>query len=230
LSTAEIIAKAKSQGRQALLETEAKKICITYEIPTPDFRLATTASEAAEMAEALGYPVVLKIVSPDILHKTEAGGVIVGPRTKNQVTDGYEQILSNVTKHAPNARVEGVLVQAMAPAGLEVIVGGLRDATFGPTVLFGLGGIFVEVLKDASFRVAPITELDSHRMVEEIRGYELLKGVRGRPPSDEEAVARILRATSKIMVENGGIQQIDLNPVIVYPNGAQVVDARMILG
>jgi acetyl-CoA synthetase (ADP-forming) len=176
------------------------------------------------------YPVVLKVVSPDILHKTEAGGVMVGLKSKEEVERAYSQILSNARQHDPKARVEGVLVQSMAPQGVQVIVGGLRDSTFGPTVLFGLGGVFVEVLKDASFRVAPITRLDSRQMIEEIRSFPLLKGVRGQPASDEEAISQILLATSRIMLENPQIQQIDLNPVIVYAKGASVVDARIILG
>ena len=225
-----ITANARKLGRQALLEPEAKEVCVAYGIPTPKFRVARSASEAASLAEEVTYPTVLKIVSPDVLHKTEAGGVIVGLNTKDQVMDGYNRILSNVKQHAPNARVEGILVQSMAPAGVEVIVGGLRDSTFGPTVLFGLGGIFVEVLKDASFRVAPVTGLDSRQMIEEVRGYPLLRGIRGQPASDEEAITRILQAASRIMLENSQIQQLDFNPVIVYAKGATVVDARIILG
>jgi acetyl-CoA synthetase (ADP-forming) len=173
---------------------------------------------------------VLKIVSPDIVHKTEVGGVIVGLKTSIEVTAAYDQILSNVKSHVPEARVEGILVQSMAPAGVEVIVGGLRDRTFGPTVLFGLGGIFVEVLKDASFRVAPLSRQDTRQMIEEVRGYPLLKGVRGQPASDEEAIIQILQATSSLMLENSQIQQVDFNPVVVYAKGAAVVDARIILG
>ena len=224
-----ITGNARKQGREVLLEPEAKQLCLAYGIPTPNFRLAHTAEEASSFAEELPFPVVLKIVSQDILHKTEAGGVIVGLNTKEQVNQGYNQILSNVKQRNPSARVEGILVQNMAPAGVEVIIGGLRDSTFGPTVLFGLGGIFVEVLKDATFRVAPITDTDSRQMIEEIRGYPLLKGVRGQPASDEEAIIRILQAMSKIMLENSQIQQVDLNPVVVYAKGAAVVDARVIL-
>jgi acetyl-CoA synthetase (ADP-forming) len=174
--------------------------------------------------------VVLKVVSPDILHKTEAGAVIVGLKTTEEVERGYEQILTNAKEHVQAPRIEGVLVQSMIPVGVEVIVGGLRDSQFGPTVLFGLGGIFVEVLKDASFRVAPITQLDSRQMIEEIHGYPLLKGVRGQPPSDEEAIAKILQAASNIMLENSQIQELDLNPVIVHSRGAAVADARILLG
>jgi acetyl-CoA synthetase (ADP-forming) len=225
-----ITANAGKQGRQALLEPEAKEICVAYGIPTPNFRVAQSAAEAASLAEEVAYPTVLKIVSPDILHKTEVGGVILGLNTKDQVKDAYNQILSKVKLHDPKARVEGVLVQSMAPAGVEVIVGGLRDGTFGPTVLFGLGGIFVEVLKDASFRVAPVTGLDTRQMIEEVRGYPLLKGIRGQPASDEETITQILQATARMMLENSQIQQVDLNPVIVYAKGAAVVDARIILG
>jgi acetyl-CoA synthetase (ADP-forming) len=224
-----IIANARKQDRRALLEPEAKEVCVAYGIPTPKFRVAQNAAEAISLSEEFTYPVVLKIVSPDILHKTEAGGVIAGLNSKEQVQDAYDRILSNVKQHDPRTRVEGILVQSMAPVGVEVIVGGLRDSTFGPTVLFGMGGIFVEVLKDASFRVAPITELDSRQMIEEIRGYTLLRGIRGQPPSDEEAITQILQATSKIMLDSPPIQQIDLNPVIVYAKGATAVDARIIL-
>ena len=224
-----ITADARKQGRRALLEPEAKEVCVAYGIPTPKFRVVQSAEEAISVGEEFAYPVVLKIVSPDILHKTEAGGVIAGLNSKEQVLDAYNHILSNVKQHDPMARVEGILVQSMAPVGVEVIVGGLRDSTFGPTVLFGMGGVFVEVLKDASFRVAPITELDSRQMIEEIRGYALLRGIRGQPPSDEGAITQILQATSKIMLDNPQIQQIDLNPVIVYARGATAVDARIIL-
>lgn len=225
-----IVAEAKRQGRLNLLETEAKQICLAYGIDTPRFELARSREEAVSCAEQIGPPVVLKIVSPDILHKTEAGGVIVGLETRKQVEDAYDQILSNMKGHEPNARVEGILVQSMVPAGVEVIVGGLRDSQFGPTVLFGLGGVFVEVLKDASFRVAPTTELDSRQMVEEIRGYAMLKGVRGQPAADEEAIIRIIQAVSRIMLDNSQIQQLDLNPVIVHAKGAAVADARILLG
>ena len=225
-----IIASAMNQGRMNLLEPEAKQVCLAYGITTPRFGVAHNPEEAAELAKSFGPPVVLKIVSPDILHKTEAGGVMVGLETRKQVETAYEQILSNVEKREPKPRVEGILVQSMLPAGVEVIVGGLRDSQFGPTVLFGLGGVFVELLKDASFRVAPMTHDDSRQMIEEIRGYPMLKGIRGEPASDEEAIIQIIQAVSKIMLENGQIQQLDLNPVIVHVKGAAVADARILLG
>ncbi len=224
-----IITSAQKQQRQALLEPEAKEICTAYGIPTPAYRVAHTPSEATFLAEEVSFPVALKIISLDILHKSEAGGVILSVNSKDQVKAAYEQLLSNVRGYKENARIDSVLVQHMAPRGVEVIIGGLRDNQFGPTVLFGLGGIFVEVLKDASFRVAPITNLDTRQMIREIRSYPILQGVRGQPPSDEDAITSILQATSRMLLENSQIQQIDLNPVMVYGKGATAVDARIVL-
>ena len=198
-------------------------------MPTPQFGVAHGPIEAAELAERLSFPVVLKIISQDILHKTESGGVLLDLTSKAQVTEGYNEVLKRVRAYNEKARISGVLVQHMAKTGVEIIVGGLRDSQFGPTVLFGLGGIFVEVLKDASFRVAPLSDLDCRQMIHEIRSYPILKGVRGRPPSDEGAIVQILGATSRVMLENSAIQQIDLNPVMAYEAGASVVDARIIL-
>lgn len=226
----QILATARQEERTALLEPEAKEICQAYGIPTPPFAVARQPSQAADIADKVQYPVVLKIVSPDILHKTEAGGVLLDLNSREQVANGFSLIMEKVRGYNEKARIIGVLVQHMAPKGVEVIVGGLRDSQFGPTVLFGLGGIFVEVLKDASFRVAPISELDSREMVEEIRGHSILEGARGQPSADEAAVRGILQAASTIMMENDAIQQMDLNPVIVYPKGANIVDARIILG
>ena len=226
---ARITISAQKRQRQALLEPEAKEICIAYGIPTPAFRVAHTPSEATFLAEQVSFPVVLKIISEDILHKTEAGGVILSLNSKDQIRAAYEQLLSNVRAYRENSRIDGVLVQHMAPRGVEVIVGGLRDDQFGPTVLFGLGGIFVEVLKDASFRIAPLTSLDTRQMIREIRSYPILQGVRGQPPADEDAIMNILQATSRMLLENPEIQQIDLNPVMVYGKGATVVDARIVL-
>jgi len=224
-----ILKAAREQGRSTLLEPEAKDICRAYNMPTPEFGLAPNATEATKLAEKIAYPVVLKIVSPDILHKTEAGGVVLGLNSKTAVEDAYHQIISNARKYNSNARIVGVLVQHMAPKGVEVIIGGLRDKQFGPTVLLGLGGIFVEVLKDATFRVAPLTEHDAREMIRETHSYPILRGVRGQGPSDEDAIMQMLHATSKMMLDIEDISQIDLNPVMVYGSGATIVDARMIL-
>lgn len=226
----QIVKRALSENRKALLEPEAKEICRAYGMPTPEFAVAKTPSEAAALAEKIDFPVVLKIISQDILHKTEAGAVLLDLKSKEEVERGCQRIVDNAESYNSNARLEGVLVQHMAPKGVEVIVGGLRDSQFGPTVLFGLGGIFVEVLKDVTFRVAPLTDLDSREMIREIRSYPVLRGIRGRDPSDENAIVSILQGTSQIMMENSSIEQMDLNPIMVYGTGASIVDARMILG
>ncbi len=225
-----IIQKAVEEKRSALLEPEAKMVCQAYGMSMPEFDVSTNSSDAAELAEKLGFPVVLKIVSQDILHKTEAGGVLLNLRSRPEVEDGFEHVVSSAKIYKPNARIDGVLVQHMAEQGLEVIVGGIRDSQFGATVLFGLGGIFVEVLKDASFRVAPITELDARDMIREIRSYAALEEFRGRPPADQDAINAILCGTSRMITENSIISQVDLNPVMAYAHGASIVDARIILG
>jgi len=224
-----ILKAARQEQRKALLEPEAKEICRAYNMPTQDFNVARSADEAADFAEKVNFPVVLKIVSPDILHKTEVGGVILDVRSRDEVQEGYGQIIEKVKAHDGTARILGVLVQHMAPKGIEVIVGGIRDSQFGPTILFGLGGIFVEVLKDVTFRVAPLSELDSRQMIRGIRAYPILNGARGQPPADEQAIMSIIRGASQIMMEQTAIGQLDLNPVLVYGNGASIVDARIIL-
>jgi acetate---CoA ligase (ADP-forming) subunit beta len=224
-----ILQFAVEQKRRILLEPEAKELCRAYGMPTPAFGVAHNPPEAVELAAKVQFPVVMKVVSEDILHKTEAGGVLLDLNSTRQVEDGYARIIENVRTYKNEARISGVLVQHMTPKGLEVIVGGLRDSQFGPTVLFGLGGIFVEVLRDASFRVAPLSDLDSRQMIRELHAYPILQGVRGQPAADEQAIMQILQATSRAMTENP-IQQMDLNPVIVYATGASIVDARVILG
>lgn len=224
-----ILQGALREHRKSLLESEAGEICRAYSMPTPDFIVARNASEAVDAAEKVVFPVALKIMSLDILHKTEAGGVLLDLRSRDEIQRGYQQIVDNTKAYNSNARVEGVIVQHMAPKGLEVIVGGIRDSQFGPTILFGLGGIFVEVLKDVTFRVAPLEELDSREMIREIRSYPVLKGIRGLPAADEEAIVRIIQGASRLMLENSCVGQIDLNPVMVYQAGAHMVDARIIL-
>lgn len=224
-----ILQAAQREKRTALLEPEAMEICRAYDMPSPAFGVARNASEAGDLAGQVQFPVVLKVVSQDVLHKTEAGGVMLDLNSREQVENGYGQIIGKAQAYNEKARIAGVLVQHMAPKGVEVIIGGLRDSQFGPTVLFGLGGIFVEVLKDASFRVAPISDFDSRQMIREIHAYSILQGVRGHPAADEQAIMQVLQATSNIMLENPAIQQMDLNPVIAYTTGVSVVDARIIL-
>ena len=224
-----IIKKAQAEGRSSLLEPEAKAICVEYSIPTPGFKVATSSASAAALAGELGYPIVLKIVSPDVVHKTEAGGVVIGLSSSEAVESAYLRIMESVRAHKPDARIVGVLVQKMAPESTEVIVGSVNDPQFGPTIVFGLGGVFVEILKDVSFRITPLEERDARDMIREIKGYPVLDGYRGSPAADQDAIVRILLSASRLVTENPQIGQMDLNPIMVYERGALVADARMLL-
>ncbi|WFO76099.1 acetate--CoA ligase family protein [Desulfurococcaceae archaeon MEX13E-LK6-19] len=225
----EIIAKALEENRTKLLEHEAIEIIKYYGAPVAEALLAKTPEEAGELAEKIGFPVVLKIVSPDISHKSDVGGVIVGVNSKEEAIEKARKILENVSQKAPGARVSGILVQKQAKPGLEVIVGGLRDSVFGPVVMFGLGGIFVEVLRDVSFRIAPISEEEAIEMMKEIKASKILEGYRNVPPVDKKALAKVIIAAAKLLEENPEVDSLDLNPVIAYQDGALVVDARVIL-
>jgi len=227
--TSKIFEETYKEGRKYLLETEAKSVCMEYGIPVTKFKVAKNEAEAVKLADEIGYPVVLKIVSPDIIHKSDVGGVIVGLKTAKDVRNAYGQILQNVKKHKADAKIVGVLVQEMAPPSTEVIVGAIKDPQFGPAVMFGLGGIFVEILKDVAFRVAPITEAEAREMISEVRAYPLLKGYRNLPPADIETIVQILLNTSRLVMEHQEIKELDLNPIMVYEKGAKTVDARIIL-
>jgi acyl-CoA synthetase (NDP forming) len=224
-----IFSQAAKEGRKSLLETEAKTLCMEYDIPVTRFKLAKDEEEAAKYATAIGFPIVLKIVSPDIVHKSDVGGVIVGIKNLRDVRTGYRQIVKNVKKHNPDAKIVGILVQEMAPSGTEVIVGSIKDPQFGPAIMFGLGGVFVEVLKDVTFRIAPITEDEAFEMISEVKAYPLLKGYRNTPPADLKAITKILVNTSRLVTEHPEIRELDLNPIMVYEKGAKAVDARIIL-
>jgi len=224
-----IIKKAVAEGRRSLLEPEAKAICVEYDIPTPGYRVAVDPSSAAALAGELGYPVVLKVISPDIVHKTDVGGVMIGLSSSDAVESAYLRIVESVRAHKPDARITGILVQKMAPESTEIIVGSVNDPQFGKTILFGLGGVFVEILKDVSFRIAPLEERDARDMIREIKGYSILEGYRGSPPADQNAIVHVLLSASRLVMENPQIEEMDLNPTIVYQHGALVADARMVL-
>jgi acetyl-CoA synthetase (ADP-forming) len=224
-----ILSQACREGRKFLLETEAKTICVEYGIPVTRFELAGSAEEAVKFANRIGFPTVLKIVSQDIIHKSDIGGVIIDLKNADDVRHGYSQILQNVKKNNSKARIAGVLVQEMAPSSTEVIVGATKDPQFGPAIMFGLGGVFVEVLKDVTFRIAPITEDDAREMISEVKAYPLLKGYRNTPPADIDTIVKILLNTSRLVTDHMEIKELDLNPVIVYEKGAKTVDARIIL-
>lgn len=228
VKAAEIFAKARRENRKSLLEPEAKAVCKEYNIPVTNFRIAETEKDAVKSAKEIGYPVVLKIISPDIIHKSDVGGVMVNLKNAEEVQDAYAQIMKNVKKHEPKAKITGVLVQEMAPSSTEVIVGAVKDPQFGQALMFGLGGIFVEVLKDVTFRIAPITDDEAREMITEVKAYPLLKGYRNTPPADIDAIVKILLSTSNLVTEHEEIKELDLNPVMVYRKGAKTVDARII--
>jgi len=228
-AVSELFETASKEGRDFLFEHEAKNLCGSYGMPITAITVATSEEDAVKAAKKIGYPIVLKIVSPQVLHKSDAGGVLINIKDEEGLREGYNTILKNVKKHVPDAEITGILVQEMAPMGTEVIVGSTNDPTFGPTIMFGLGGIFVEILKDVSFRLAPITKTDAEEMVKEIKAYKILEGARGMPPADQETIVEILLATSKMLMECPEIMELDMNPVLVYEEGARIVDARIIL-
>ncbi len=226
-----IIAKVRGEGRE-MTEIEAKGIFKAYGLPVAQTILATTEEEAVKLAAQIGYPVVMKIVSPDILHKSDAGGVKVNVKNADEVRAAYNEILANARAYKPEADIHGVAIQEMAPWATEVILGSINDPTFGPTVMFGLGGIFVEVLKDVTFRVAPVNEAMAAQMLTDIKGAPILAGVRGEKPRDRAALAEVLSRYSQMITDLGDeIAESDANPVIVYEEGqgVKVVDARIIL-
>jgi acetyl-CoA synthetase (ADP-forming) len=224
-----IIGRALSEGRTTLLEPEAKELCSQYGIPVPRSRLVKSLDEAVKATQEIGFPVVVKIVSEDIPHKSDAGCVVVGVSDAEGLKAAYKRVVDNALKFNPSASIRGVLVEEVVPKGVEVAVGGLRDPEFGPAVMFGLGGIFIEVMKDVSFRVAPVSEEEAKEMMMEIRGFKILQGYRGSEAVDLEALVKIIVSASKMIVENEEISQLDLNPIIASRQGAKAVDARVIL-
>ncbi len=226
-----IIAKVRAEGRE-MTEIEAKGVFKAYGLPVAETILATGEEEAVKLAAQIGYPVVMKIVSPDILHKSDAGGVKVNVKNADEVRAAYNEILANAKAYKPEADIHGVAIQEMAPWATEVILGSINDPTFGPTVMFGLGGIFVEVLKDVTFRVAPVNEAMAAQMLTDIKGAPILAGVRGEKPRDRTALAEVLSRYSQMITDlSDEIAESDANPVIVYEEGqgVKVVDARIIL-
>jgi acetate---CoA ligase (ADP-forming) subunit beta len=229
MSITSIIDRAKSDGRKILTEVESKDILEEAGIPTAHARLATTADEAVAAAKEFGYPVALKIVSPEITHKSDIGGVKLNLASPDEVKAAFDEIVAAAKKAQPDAKVDGVSVQKMARPGIEVIMGMSQDAQFGPVLMFGLGGILVEVLKDVSFRLVPITPRDAQQMVQEIKGRPLLEGYRGQEPADVEALEKLLLRLSEFVEKHPEIAELDLNPIFAYKDGAVAVDARIIL-
>ncbi|MFC4496148.1 acetate--CoA ligase family protein [Streptomyces ovatisporus] len=224
-----VLDAARAEGRTALTAPEGKRVADAYGIPVPDEGLAESADEAVQLADRLGFPVVMKIVSPDILHKTDAGGVRVGVSSSAEVRSAYREIVGNARKYDAEANVLGVQVQQMAKPGQEVLVGTVTDPTFGKVVAFGLGGVLVEVLKDVTFRLAPATTEDAMSMLDGIGAAEILKGVRGGDPVDRDALARVIVSVSQLTHDFPELAEVDLNPVFASPDGATAADIRILL-
>jgi acetate---CoA ligase (ADP-forming) subunit beta len=229
MTKAEILAKAAKEKRSLLTEIESKELLKAARIPVVETRLATSKKEAMEIAAKLGFPVVMQIVSPDVVHKSDAGGVKLSIQNATQAGRAYSEILANIKKHYPKAKIVGITVQKMAKQGIEIIIGMTKDAQFGPVIMFGLGGILVEVLKDVSFRIVPMTKRDASEMIAEIKGYPILKGYRGQDPADIPYLEDLIVKVSEFVDKNPEIKELDLNPVFAYKDGAMAVDARIIL-
>ena len=225
----EILRQARKENRAKLTEIESKELIKSAGIPVVEAKLARTKAEAVSLSKKMGFPVVLKIVSPDVAHKSDSGGVRLGLANAIQVGKAYSEILSAIKKHHPKAKIEGISVQKMAHPGVEVIIGMTKDEQFGPVLMFGLGGILVEVLKDVSFRIVPLTKRDASQMIKEIKGYPLLEGYRGQEPADIPFLEALILKVSDFIDKNPEIKELDLNPVFAYKDGAVAVDARVIL-
>ncbi|MFD9811829.1 acetate--CoA ligase family protein [Streptomyces sp. NPDC059080] len=224
-----VLAAARAEGRTALTAPEGRRLAEAYGIATPAEGLAETVDDAVALADRIGFPVALKIVSPDIVHKTEAGGVRTALASAAEVRAAFCDIVRSATAHSPGARIDGVLVQEMVSGGQEVIVGAVTDPTFGKVVAFGLGGVLVEALGDVTFRLAPASDEDAASMLDSIRAAEVLRGVRGAPPVDRSALTGLIVRTSQLAADFPEIAEIDLNPVFAAADGVRAADVRILL-
>jgi acetyltransferase len=220
------------EASKILAYAEGAEILARYGIPVADGGIATSRKVAVKIASKIGYPVALKAISQQVSHKTEANAIRLGVKSDTELGEAFDEVTRNLRSYDSRAEITGVLIQEMLRNGTEVIIGTTRDPQFGPVIMFGLGGIFVEVLKDVSLRVLPITRYDAEEMVKEIKGYKVLEGFRGKPRADLQAIVEILLKVSRLSTEmRDWISELDLNPVIVLPegNGAKVVDARFVV-
>jgi len=217
------------KSQNLLTEVESKALLKKAGIPVVEAKLARSKKEAISISNEMGFPVVLKISSTGVVHKSDSGGVKLGLANAAQVGKAYNEIVSSIKQAYPKAHIEGVSVQPMAPPGVEVIVGMSKDAQFGPVLMFGLGGILVEVLKDVSFRIVPVTIRDARAMIREIKGYPVLEGYRGQKPANIPALEKLIVKVSQFVEKNPQIRELDLNPIFAYPDKAVAVDARIIL-
>ncbi len=219
----EIFAKVRREDRLSLTIEESFQVAEAYQIPTPLARIAKSRNEVAELADSIGYPVVMKVVSPEILHRTDVGGVVLNVNTREDVVWNYEDIIRKMGATMPQARILGILVQKMVPVGKEVIIGAVRDVQFGPVMMFGLGGIYVNFLRDVSYRLCPLTRSEAREMIEETKAYTLLRGVRGEAPSDIDSVIDVILKISQIMCRFGEIVEMEVNPLFVYEENKRCV-------
>ncbi|MGQ9508773.1 MAG: acetate--CoA ligase family protein [Thermodesulfobacteriota bacterium] len=229
MRTLTILDQVRREGRKILSEFEAKRFLKQEGIPVVETRLSRTQKEAISIAQRLGFPVVLKISSPDIVHKSDFGGVRLSLKNVSEVKIAYKEIIEKTRKNYPQATIQGVTIQKMARPGIEVIVGTSQDPQFGPVIMFGLGGLFVEILKDVSFRIIPISQKDAEEMVKEIKGYPLLSGYRGREPANISALVEVLLRVSRLIERYTEIKELELNPLFAYKDGVLGIDARIIL-
>jgi len=224
-----ILDKAKTERRTVLTEFESKKLLERAGIPVVETRLVRTKRETISVSKEMGFPVVLKITSPDIVHKSDSGGVKLGIANATQAGKAYSEIMLSIKQRYPGAIIHGLTVQKMAPPGIQVIVGMNKDPQFGPVLMFGLGGILVELLKDVSFRIVPVTKRDAAEMIREIKGYPLLEGYRGQEPANIDALQDIIVMVSQFVERTPEIKELDLNPIFAYRDKAVSVDARIVL-
>jgi len=224
-----VFEKVKEEGRKNLLEEEGQEVLRAYGFPIPKSILAKKDKEAIQAAKKIGYPVVMKIVSPQIIHKSDAGGVKVGLKNSQEVKTAFKEIIKNAKKYNKKAIIKGVLIQEMVKGGKETIIGSKLESGFGPVVMFGMGGIYVEVLKDVTFRLAPITNSEADEMISSIKTNKLLQGVRGEKPSDTKKLSECLQRISQLVNDFKEIKELDMNPVLVFEKGkgCKVVDVRI---
>jgi succinyl-CoA synthetase beta subunit len=225
---ARVISVARRDGRHSLFEHEAYRVLDSYGIDTPSCAVDENVDDSVASAKKSGYPIVLKIVSPDILHKTDAGGVILSVNNEAEHRISFKRLVETVQQKNPNSRIKGVLAEEMIPSGIEVIVGGLRDDQFGPSVMFGAGGVLAELLQDVSFRVAPISRFDAIDLIDDMR-FPILNGFRGVPRVNKEALADLLLKTSRILIDVPEIDSLDMNPVMIHNERVTAVDARILI-
>ena len=225
----EIILNAKRAGLTNLPQDEALRILSTYGVPVIKTETASSKTEAVEAATRIGYPVAMKIVSPDVVHKIDVGGVKLDLNSDQDVSEAFDEILKNVNSRVPGARIEGVLLQEYITGGTETIIGIHRDPKFGPLLMFGLGGIYVEAYRDVSFRLAPIRELSADNMISQIRGSKILQGFRGQPPADTKTIAECIERLSQLSIDLPDVTELDVNPLVAFANGCKALDARVII-